>query len=63
MARDQAYGIVQAAARRAWEEGAPLRDLLAGDPATAGLDLDTLFDEGWYVRHADALLARLDGIA
>ena len=63
MARDEAYRIVQSAARRAWEEGTPLRDLLAAEPQAAGLDLDALFDEGWYVRHADALIARLDEVA
>ena len=63
IARDDAYRIVQAAAGRAWEEGTPLRELLAAEPAAAGLDLDALFDEDWYVRHADTLLARLDEIA
>jgi adenylosuccinate lyase len=29
----------------------------------AGLDLDALFDYGVYVRHADAIFARLDEIA
>ena len=62
MVRDEAYRIVQAAARRAWEEGASLRDVLAAEPAPSTLDLDALFDEGWYVRHADALLMRLDEI-
>ena len=63
MARDEAYRIVQATARRAWDEGTPLRDLFAAEPAAAGLDLDALFDAGWYVRHADELIGRLDEIA
>ncbi len=63
MGRDEAYRIVQAAARRAWEAHTPLRELLAAEPAAAELDLEALFDEGWYIRHADTLLARLDEIA
>jgi len=63
MGRDEAYRIVQAAARRAWEEHTPLRELLVAEPAAAELDLEALFDEGWYIRHADTLLARLDEIA
>ncbi len=62
MARDDAYRIVQSAARRAWEEGTPLRDVLAAEPQAAGLDLDALCNERWYVRHADALIARLEEI-
>ena len=63
MERDEAYRIVQAAAQRAWDERTPLRELLAAEPAAAGLDLDELFDEAWYVRHADEIVARLDEIA
>jgi adenylosuccinate lyase len=63
MARDEAYRIVQAAAQRAWDDGTPLRDLLAAEPAAAELDLDELFDYGWYTRHAGAIFARLDEIA
>jgi adenylosuccinate lyase len=63
MERDEAYRIVQSAAQRAWDERTPLRDVLAAEPAAAGLDLDELLDEAWYVRHADEILARLDEIA
>jgi adenylosuccinate lyase len=60
MARDDAYRIVQEAAQRAFDEGVPLRDLIAeaGGPA-AELDLDELFDFGWYVRYADEVIERL----
>jgi adenylosuccinate lyase len=60
MSRDEAYGIVQELAGRAWEEGVPLRDLLAADERTQGLDLDAIFDYGHYVRYADEIVARLD---
>jgi adenylosuccinate lyase len=63
MSRDDAYRTVQRLARRAWDERTPLRDLLAADPAGEGLDLDAIFDEGHYVRHAGEVLARLDAIA
>jgi len=63
MERDEAYRIVQSAAQRAWDERTPLREVLAAEPAAAGLDLAELLDEAWYVRHADEILARLDEIA
>ena len=63
MSRDDAYRIVQALAQRAWDEGTPLRDLLAGDERAAALDLDVIFDYGHYIRHAEEILARLDEIA
>src|SRR3954462_11721452 len=58
MARDEAYRIVQEEAQRAWDSGTPLRELLA----ERDLDLDALFDYGWYVRHADEVIERLDEI-
>jgi adenylosuccinate lyase len=63
MQRDDAYRIVQSLAQRAWDEGTPLRDLLAAEPAAEGLDLDAVFDYAHFVRHADAILERLDEIA
>src|SRR5215210_3229875 len=62
MARDDAYRIVQSAAQRAWDTQTPLRELLAAEPAAAGLDLDALFDYGRFTRHVPAVLARLDAI-
>jgi adenylosuccinate lyase len=61
--RDDAYRLVQELAQRAWDEGIPLRDLLAADKRAASLDLDAIFDYAHYLRHADAILARLDEIA
>ncbi|MBA3807895.1 MAG: adenylosuccinate lyase [Solirubrobacterales bacterium] len=61
--REDAYRVVQELAQRAWDQGTPLRELLAGDPRAAGLDLDELFDYGHYLRHADQILASLDEIA
>jgi adenylosuccinate lyase len=61
--RDEAYRIVQELAQRAWDDGIPLRELLAADERARGLDLDAIFDYGHYLRHAEEILARLDAIA
>jgi len=65
MSRDDAYRVVQGLAQQALDSRVPLRDLLAGDQAAAGaeLDLDAIFDYGVFVRHADEIIARLDAIA
>jgi adenylosuccinate lyase len=62
MARDDAYRIVQRAAQLAWDTQTPLRELLAAEPAAAGLDLDALFDYAHFTRHVPEVLARLDAI-
>jgi adenylosuccinate lyase len=58
--RDEAYRIVQEAAQRAWDDGIEFRELLAQE--APGLDLDAVFDVGAFVRHAEAIVARLDRI-
>jgi adenylosuccinate lyase len=60
MARDEAYRIVQENAQRAWETGTHFRELLAA--AAPGLDLDAVFDTQAFVRHAGAIVERLDRI-
>ena len=59
--RDDAYRTVQEAAQRAWGEGIEFRDLLAD--AEPELDLDAVFDPAAFVRHAPAIVGRLDRIA
>jgi adenylosuccinate lyase len=61
--RDEAYRVVQELAQHAWDEGIPLRELLAADERARGLDLDAIFDYAHYVRYADEIIARLDTIA
>ncbi|MGH2843128.1 MAG: adenylosuccinate lyase [Solirubrobacteraceae bacterium] len=61
--RDEAYRITQRLTQRALDERVALRELLPGDPSTADLDLDALFDFAPYVRHADEIVGRLDAIA
>ena len=65
MVRDDAYRVVQRTAQAAWDTRTPLRSLLESEPAVvaAGLDLDAIFDYGVYIRHADAIFARLDAIS
>jgi adenylosuccinate lyase len=62
-AREESYRIVQDLARRAWEEGIPLRDQLASDERTRSLDLAAIFDYDYYVRYAADIVARLEEIA
>jgi adenylosuccinate lyase len=61
--RDDAYRVAQELAQRAWDQGIPLRELLAADERARGLDLDAIFDYSHFIRHAPAILARLDSIA
>jgi adenylosuccinate lyase len=65
--REEAYAIVQRAALRAADERAPLRDLLAVDPAVAQklslTDLDACFDESAFLRHVHDVIARLDRLS
>jgi adenylosuccinate lyase len=62
--RDEAYAIVQRGALRAADERRPLRDLLAVDATVAKRlslsQLDACFDDGAFLRHVPAIMARLD---
>jgi adenylosuccinate lyase len=62
MVRDEAYRIVQRLAQQAWDTGTPLRDLLAAEPGVE-LDLDAVFDYGYYVRFVPEIIRRLDVVA
>ncbi len=61
MSRDEAYRVVQENAQRAWDTGTHFRELLAA--AAPELDLDAVFDPQALVRHAEAIIARLDRIS
>ena len=62
--REEAYAVVQRAALRAADERRPLRDLLATDPTVAArlplTALEACFDDAAFLRHAPAVIARLD---
>ena len=63
MSREDAYALVQRNALRAWDEGRPLGELLAGDPdVTEHLDaaaLEALLDPAWYTRHVPEVMERV----
>jgi adenylosuccinate lyase len=61
VSRDEAYRIVQENAQRAWDTGTHFRELLGA--AAPSLDLDAIFDAQAFVRHAPAIVGRLDSIA
>jgi adenylosuccinate lyase len=65
VAREEAYRWVQRNAMRSWEEGTPLRELLAADRDVAGaLDtatLDRCFDLQLHLRHVDTIFRRVFG--
>jgi adenylosuccinate lyase len=63
MIRDDAYRVVQRLAQQAIDSRVHLRELVAADPAGAGLDLDSIFDYAPFVRHADEIVGRLDSIS
>jgi adenylosuccinate lyase len=61
MQRDDAYRIVQRLAQQAWDTQTPLRRLLEQEDVS--LDLDEVFDYGYYVRFVPQALERLEVIA
>jgi adenylosuccinate lyase len=60
LVRDEAYRTAQELAQRAWDTRTPLRQLAAEDERCEGLDLDRVFDMGFYTRHADEIVGRLE---
>jgi adenylosuccinate lyase len=60
MQRDDAYRIVQRLAQQAWDTQTPLRRLLEQEDVS--LDLDEVFDYGYYVRFVPRALERLEVI-
>ena len=63
MSRDDAYGIVQGAAMRAWDGEGGFRDLLSEDEEVRerlGQDLDGLFDPAYAVRNAGVVFERVE---
>ena len=62
--RDDAYRLVQRHALRAHEEEQDFRELVRADEEIAGrVDLDAIFDLGWYTRHVDTVFERLGALA
>ena len=66
LSRDEAYGLVQGHAMRAWEEELDFPELVRADGEIGKrLDpaaLDAIFDLGHYTRHVDTIFERLTAI-
>jgi adenylosuccinate lyase len=60
MSRDDAYGLVQRTAQRAFDEGTPFRDLLAAE--SPDIDLDAVFDYNAYLTQLPAVFERLEAL-
>lgn len=63
LSRQEAYEMVQRNAMKAWGERVSFFDLLNGDPDVSKhlskAELEGIFDYGYFVRHVDAVFARL----
>ena len=63
LSREEAYRLVQRNAMQAWKERASFLDLLTGDPEVgkhlSKAELDGIFDYAYFIRHVDAIFARL----
>jgi adenylosuccinate lyase len=65
MSREDSYRTVQTTAMRVWDERKDdFRTLLGQNPQVTALlssdELDAIFDYGYYTRHVDTILARLE---
>jgi adenylosuccinate lyase len=63
MSRDDAYGVVQDAAMRAWEGEAGFRELLSTDDDVRerlGDNLESLFDPAYALRNLGAVFGRVE---
>ena len=64
LSRDDAYGLVQRHAMRAWDEGLDFPELVRADAEIAGrVDLDAVFDLGAYTRHVEVVFDRLRALS
>ncbi|MEO8812708.1 MAG: adenylosuccinate lyase [Caulobacteraceae bacterium] len=67
MAREEAYGAVQAAAMKVWRGEGAFLGLLKADPAVRGrltdAELADAFDPAWHFKHVDTIFARVFGDA
>jgi adenylosuccinate lyase len=61
--REEAYGVVQGNAMRAWDTGGDFREILRGDAAVTarlpGGELEELFDYSYYTRYVNPIFERL----
>jgi adenylosuccinate lyase len=60
MSRDDAYGLVQRTAQRAFDDGTPFRELLAAE--SPDIDLDAVFDYNAYLTQLPTVFERLEAL-
>ena len=62
--REEAYGLVQSAAIRAWEEEGSFKDNILQDKRITSYitddELESLFDVKYHLSHIDTIISRLD---
>jgi adenylosuccinate lyase len=65
--REDAYGVVQRNAMKAWQEGADFAKLLAGDPEVRKYlsegEIAANFDLDYHLKEVDTIFARVFGAA
>jgi adenylosuccinate lyase len=65
LSREEAYGLVQGNAMRAWEKGEDFKTLLSRDETIKRLipqkELDILFDVRTHLKHVDDIFRRVFG--
>ena len=63
LSREEAYGLVQSNAMRAWDDGVNFTELVKNDEEISlhitEEELDKLFDYNYYVRHIDDAFKRV----
>jgi adenylosuccinate lyase len=66
LSREDAYGLVQSHAMRAWEKELDFPELVRADPQIAqrldAATLDSIFDLDHYTRHVDTIFERLHAL-
>ena len=63
LSREEAYGIVQRHAMKAWKSREPFKPLLLADPEIcrhlSPAEIENCFDLGYHLRHLDEIFARV----
>lgn len=66
MSREDAYGIIQAAALKAWNEEGSFKDEIMNDKRILSFlnreELENIFDVGYHLRYISRIVKRLDSI-
>ena len=61
--RDEAYGVVHTEAMNSWDQKRDFRDLIRSNDYVSSrlssVDIDELFDYGFYTRYVDEIFSRV----